>query len=109
MLGEHRVVPSNFYEIQVNEAALQWLPGVGRSYDEVIKQAANEAGGNAFVTDYVGPASIAKGTIDRGTYDVARLAMRTTPPEAISWFMSKVKVPSPLSKAPSPSGMPTIR
>jgi hypothetical protein len=27
----------------------------------------------------------------------------------ISWFISTVKVPSPLSKAPSPSGMPAIR
>jgi hypothetical protein len=35
---------------------------------------------------------------------------RTTPsPAGISWFISTVKVPSPLSKAPRPSGMPTIR
>jgi hypothetical protein len=26
-----------------------------------------------------------------------------------SWFMSTVKVPSPLSYAPSPSGIPTMR
>src|SRR5262245_50793849 len=29
--------------------------------------------------------------------------------EGISWFISRVKVPSPLSNAPRPSGMPTIR
>jgi hypothetical protein len=33
-----------------------------------------------------------------------------TPAVAVSsWFMSTVMVPSPLSKAPRPSGMPAIR
>jgi hypothetical protein len=30
------------------------------------------------------------------------------PPDDISWFINNVKVPSPLSKAPRPSGTPTI-
>ena len=35
---------------------------------------------------------------------------RTMPsPAPSSWFISTVNVPSPLSNAPRPSGMPTIR
>jgi hypothetical protein len=83
VLAQTRVVPENYYEIKVNPTRIDWF-GNGANYDDLVKQAADEAGGNAFVTDYVGPASIAKGTIDPGTYDVARLAMRTTPPEAVA-------------------------
>ena len=34
---------------------------------------------------------------------------RVMPADCSSWFMSNVNVPSPLSNAPSPSGMPTMR
>jgi hypothetical protein len=89
VLGDHRVVPQNFYEMQLNEAALNWLPGIGRTYDEVIKQAANEAGGNAFVTDYSGPASIMKGLIYGGSrYRVDQIAAAATPPDALDWIGS---------------------
>jgi hypothetical protein len=85
VLGEHRVVPDNFYEVQLNEAAISWLPGMGgRSYDELIKKAANEAGGNAFVTDYAGPANILKGQLfSPGNVDTRGIAAATTPPDAL--------------------------
>jgi hypothetical protein len=85
VLGEHRVVPQNFYEMQLNEAALNWLPGMGRDYDEVVKRAANEAGGNAFVTDYAGPASIMKGQLfsDASSYNLDAIAHAATPPDAL--------------------------
>jgi hypothetical protein len=84
VLGEQRVVPDNFYEIQLNEAAISWLPGIGRSYDEVVKRAANEAGGNAFVTDYAGPASILRGQIfQEGSFSTKGIAAALTPPDAL--------------------------
>jgi MYXO-CTERM domain-containing protein len=85
VLGEHRVVPQNFYEMQLDEAALDWLPGMGQGYDEVVKRAANEAGGNAFVTDYAGPAAIMKGQIFTGAsaYDLDAIAAAVTPPDAL--------------------------
>ena len=90
VLGEHRVVPDNFFEMQLNEAALNWLPGIGRDYDEVVKKAANEAGGNAFVTDYSGPASIMKQQLFTSStgYGLDRIARATTPPDALDAITS---------------------
>jgi hypothetical protein len=85
VLGDHRVVPENFFEIQINEAAIAWLPGMGRSYDELVKQAANEAGGNAFVTEYSGSARFMAGALytPGNNYGIDRIAAAATPPDAL--------------------------
>jgi hypothetical protein len=92
VLADNRVVPQNYYEIKVNPTRIDWLSG-GGNYDALVKTAANEAGGNAFVTDYAGPASIARGLIDRGTFSAARLAATHTPPEALNEVTSQGIVP----------------
>jgi hypothetical protein len=58
---------------------------MGRDYDEIVKRAANEAGGNAFVTDYAGPASIMKGVLYDGSLSngLEAIARATTPPDAL--------------------------
>lgn len=53
VLGQHRAVPLNYLHVQVNEAAIDWLSG-GSNYRAVVAQAADEAGGQAFATDYAG-------------------------------------------------------
>jgi hypothetical protein len=51
VLGPARAVPSNYLHVQVNELAIDWLQA-GANYPAVITDAANEAGGQAFATDY---------------------------------------------------------
>jgi MYXO-CTERM domain-containing protein len=48
--GASRAVPINFNHVQINEAAIDWQAG-GANYTDVVSQAADEAGGRAFVTD----------------------------------------------------------
>jgi hypothetical protein len=83
VLSDRRVVPTNYYEIKLNDARINWFDG-GRNYDELVKRAADEAGGNAFTTEYAGPANVVRGLIDMGTYDAARFMQVRTPPDAMS-------------------------
>lgn len=43
--------------MEINEASIDWWQG-GANYCEVVGEAANEAGGHAFATDYFGPSSV---------------------------------------------------
>jgi hypothetical protein len=83
VLAETRVVPDNYFEIKINPVRIDWFNG-GGNYDELVKAAANQAGGNAFVTDYVGPASMMRNQIYAGRYDTTRLSLVKTPPEAMT-------------------------
>lgn len=80
VLGQHRAIPENYLHVEINEASIDWLSG-GSNYDEVVTEAANEAGGQAFATDYAGESAIMR---DRfyapGQYDkLASLAAQTDP------------------------------
>jgi hypothetical protein len=84
VLGKDRAVPENFLELKVNPARIDWIGG-GRNYDDLLKRAADEAGGNAFAVDYAGPARLMAGTLYKpGQYNIARLADARTPPEALN-------------------------
>ena len=56
VLGKERAVPENYRHAQINEARIDWL-GQGQNYPAVVTEAMNEAGGQAFVTDYAGVSS----------------------------------------------------
>jgi hypothetical protein len=70
VLSTHRVVPENYFEITINEARFDWLGG-GSNYQELLKAAANEAGGNAFAVEYVGPTTPLAGTLATDPQSVA--------------------------------------
>ena len=55
--GPSRVGPSNYVEMEIDDARISWFDG-GANYVGLVKTAANEAGGNAFVTEYAGTARI---------------------------------------------------
>ncbi len=55
-LGSHRAVPTNYRGLEINELLIDWF-NYRRSYDKVITEAANEAGGQGFVTELAQPAS----------------------------------------------------
>ncbi len=53
VLGESRAVPVNYRSLELNEALIDWLTG-GSNYNAVVIAAANEAGGQGFVTERAG-------------------------------------------------------
>lgn len=55
LLSTERAIPKNYAHVQINEAAIDWLNG-GTNYGDVVSQAADEAGGKAFTTDFAGDA-----------------------------------------------------
>ena len=86
VLSDKRVAPRGYYEIMIDEARIDWLRS-GSNYfgpTGLVSTAANEAGGNAFVTEFAGPSSVAQrtvyvnGTINLTTlHDVDDAARRT--------------------------------
>jgi MYXO-CTERM domain-containing protein len=82
VLAETRVVPQNYFEIKVNPIRIDWFHN-GGNYDDLVKKAADEAGGNAFVTDFVGDATVMQNQIYAGRFDTTRLSLTRTPPEAM--------------------------
>lgn len=55
VLGEERAIPANYLSLELNEALVNWL-NPGSNYDDVVTRAANEAGGQGFVTEMAGTA-----------------------------------------------------
>ncbi|MCA9601113.1 MAG: DUF2330 domain-containing protein, partial [Myxococcales bacterium] len=50
VLGEHRAVPLNYKSLEINDALLDWT-NPAASYEALVTRAANEAGGQGFVTE----------------------------------------------------------
>lgn len=79
VLGAHRAVPDNYLHVEINEAAVDWLSN-GSNYDDVITRAANEAGGQAFATDFSGPTTGLRQLVySPGQFNVDRLRTETDP------------------------------
>lgn len=53
VLGEDRAIPSNYKALELNEAAINWLNPTS-NYNDVVSQAADEAQGQGFVTEFAG-------------------------------------------------------
>lgn len=56
VLGEHRAVPKNYLDLRLNETLIDWTTSAS-NYNEVVIAAADEAGGQGFVTERAGPSS----------------------------------------------------
>jgi MYXO-CTERM domain-containing protein len=80
VLAEHRVVPENYYEIVLNEARIDWLRN-GQNYRDLIKQAADEAGGNAFAVDFAADTPTME--LPLLQVDLTRLRTIIVPPDAL--------------------------
>lgn len=53
VLGAHRAVPVNYASLELNEALINWL-APSSNYNSVVTEAANQAGGQGFVTELAG-------------------------------------------------------
>ncbi|MFT5368619.1 MAG: hypothetical protein ACI8V2_003585 [Candidatus Latescibacterota bacterium] len=80
ILGKERAIPENYLHVEINEAAIDWL-NFGSNYDQVVINAADEAGGQAFTTEYAGKSGIMADRIYQpGQYDnLGLLASQTDP------------------------------
>ena len=61
LLGEARAVPDNYLDIVPNYTKLNWFAGTFNgyaSYQNLVTEAMDEAGGQGFVTDYAGSLDI---------------------------------------------------
>ena len=83
VLSNRRAVPDNYLHVQINEAAVNWL-GWGVNYDDVVTQAANEAGGQAFATDFAGSTDAFANMLWKIEADqLASLATQTNPAQFV--------------------------
>jgi hypothetical protein len=56
VLSSARSVPFNYNGLELNEARINWF-NASSNYGRVINEAADEAGGQGFVTEFAGPSS----------------------------------------------------
>ena len=61
-LGSARAVPFNYNALELNEARINWF-NAASNYDQVVTQAADQAGGQGFVTEFAGRASQLANTV----------------------------------------------
>jgi hypothetical protein len=54
MVAAAQAIPKNYKSLVLNEALINWF-GFSSTYNAVITQAANEAGGQGFVSEFAGP------------------------------------------------------
>lgn len=55
VLGRARSIPVNYLDLELNDALINWL-SPGPTYDAVVNDAADQAGGQGFVTEFAGDA-----------------------------------------------------
>jgi hypothetical protein len=83
VLADSRVVPENYYEMEINPARIDWFRN-GSNYADLVKQAADQAGGNAFITEYAGPTTMFRGRLfQAGRYNLEGIRQAPTPPDAL--------------------------
>jgi hypothetical protein len=56
-LSNARAVPFNYNALELNEARVNWF-NAASNYGDVVTEAANDAGGNGFVTEFAGPSTL---------------------------------------------------
>jgi len=62
VLGKSRAVPENYLTLELNEARINWF-NAASNYNAIVSEAANDAGGQGFVTELAGPTSALSGMI----------------------------------------------
>jgi Uncharacterized protein conserved in bacteria (DUF2330) len=56
LLSDARAVPMNYTALELNEARINWF-NASSNYNDVVTAAANDAGGQGFVTEFAGPST----------------------------------------------------
>ena len=83
LASDHRVVPTNWMHVTLNEKKINWLD-YGSNYKTVVTDAIDEASGHGFVTEYAGTSAFAHELVYReGQFDLAALAATTHPEDFV--------------------------
>lgn len=61
ILGDVRAIPTSYRDLVLNEAAIDWFNSA-TSYGELVSRAADEAGGQGFVTEFAMNSAILEGS-----------------------------------------------
>ncbi len=79
VLGSSRAVPTNYLSLELNEAVLDWTLGAP-NYNDVVTMAANEAGGQGFVTEHAVPSDgVYRGAVFRAVEEPTIAAILVEP------------------------------
>jgi hypothetical protein len=99
VLGDKRVAPRGFLELEIDEARVDWSTN-GSNYfgpKGLVSLAANEAGGNAFITEYAGSSSVARAQVfANGQINLDSLGQAMTPPTYVNALISMGLAGDPL-------------
>ncbi len=95
VLSRGRAVPESYLHVQRNMAAIDW-PSQGSNATTIVEQAADEAGGHAFATDFHGSTGpLAASLFDADRFDEGALRAKT---EWVEWVNAlKAMLPTPPS------------
>ncbi|MBI2892642.1 MAG: DUF2330 domain-containing protein [Deltaproteobacteria bacterium] len=89
VLAPHRAISTNFLDVEVNDAAIDWF-GYGQNYTAVVTKAVDEAWSHAFVTEFAGDASGLEGSFFReGQYDTDALRALRDPDQFIQALLNQ--------------------
>ena len=62
LLGDAQAVPQNYYSLELNDARINWF-SASTNYNQVVTEAADDAGGQGFVTEMAGATSALAGVV----------------------------------------------
>ncbi len=88
VLGKSRAVPQNYLSLELNEARINWF-NANSNYNSVVTAAADDAGGQGFVTEFAGDASTLKSVIWTASDDAGWTSFKATAPQATSDFFTQ--------------------
>jgi MYXO-CTERM domain-containing protein len=88
VLGKARAVPQNYLSLELNEARINWF-NAASNYNSVVTDAANDAGGQGFVTEFAGPSSTLKQAIWTQSDDLNWTSFKSTLYQSFSDFFTR--------------------
>jgi MYXO-CTERM domain-containing protein len=88
VLGKSRSVPQNYLSLELNEARINWF-NANTNYNSVVTAAADDAGGQGFVTEFAGPASTLKSQVWTAVDEANWTQFKTAPPQASNLFFNQ--------------------
>jgi hypothetical protein len=88
VLGKSRSVPQNYLSLELNEARINWF-NAAANYNSVVTDAANDAQGQGFVTEFAGPSSKLKAQVWTAFDDSSWTSFKSTVFQSFSDFFSR--------------------